>query len=320
MEVNEVFLQSIIKQKLKCVKDKIILGEITIPKQIRTGNKSLSANNDIMNNIFNNYKMNLVNNKQNLLYKKMHQYDQKLKEIKLLKEEDFYNIKCYVQPMKSKPIKTHCKLLNEEIESELESNAANFIKRLQQDKHYRKKRENERAKKNMNNYISEWKKSFEINMKQQQYDKKKHELQKNERYNYKNRNNSYNYKESLPSLIQNHSNSQLSNQSSFKIKSPTLGICLSRPVLKQFKVHNKIREAGENFISFNENNYIHNNNSNQNIIQYVKMEPSNKITFELNNQRKSPYYFNEPKYNPIIQLSDKRLHSKDNDKTNNLIE
>lgn len=320
MDANEEFFQSIIENKLNKIKSQIISSQIVIPRPVSYNFSLLSPDVEIINDVFQKYKINIVNDQKSLLNHQLKQYDQKLKEIKLRKEEEEHNnYKCYVQPIKGKRIRTHCKLLNEEKEDELENNASNFIKKLQKDKVHRKKKENGRIQKNLYNYISQLKKSSELNMIKEQSEKNKNELQKKASHvSNTYRNYSYYYKDSMPSLIQNHSNSNLSNQS-FKIKSPALGTCISPPEVRQANIRSKVRKAGANLIAYNEHKFINNNYRGNHSILYINMEPVNKNTFEFTNQKRSPYYFNDPKYNNIIIEISEKKKSKNNDETNIMI-
>lgn len=295
-EINlDNFISSLITEKNKNTYEDILLGAIKMPSSIQytqESNRRLQQNNLIMSSIIKEYKINLVREKKKKLSKSISAINQKINEIKYEMHNRYVppSNQIKIKPIKITKMRSYSKLNNEEEEDKLENDARNFVKKLQEAKKLRYQKSQEKRMKLNEVYFNSLERSLkDMNA---QYQKNKNIEQKQKIYLQKNYNSA-----------QNSTSNIKSNQSYRAQHDSYRNINVKLPMIPS----NKISVTNSNSQNIFDN--LSNGEINLSVSKayYANMDVSGgkNTILETSGIKRSPYYFNEPKYNRIIEIKEK---------------
>lgn len=306
-EVNlDNFISNLITEKNKTTYEDILLGSIKIPSSVQytqESNRRLQHNNLIISSLIKEYKINLVREKKKKLSKSISAINQKINEIKYEMHNRYVppSNQIKIKPIKITKMRNFSKLNNEEEEDKLENDARNFVKKLQEAKKQRYQKSQEKRMKLNEAYFNSIERSLkEMNV---QYQKNKNEEPKQKIY--------------LSS--QNSTSNIKSNQSYRGQQNSYRNINVKLPMIPSNKV--SVTNSNSQNIFENLSNGEINLSVSKAYYANLDMSGGKNTILETSGIKRSPYYFNEPKYNRIIEIKEKfgnkikEIHNNTNDNT-----
>lgn len=306
-EVNlDNFISNLITEKNKTTYEDILLGSIKIPSSVQytqESNRRLQHNNLIISSLIKEYKINLVREKKKKLSKSISAINQKINEIKYEMHNRYVppSNQIKIKPIKITKMRNFSKLNNEEEEDKLENDARNFVKKLQDAKKQRYQKSQEKRMKLNEAYFNSIERSLkEMNA---QYQKNKNAEPKQKIY--------------LSS--QNSTSNIKSNQSYRGQQNSYRNINVKLPMIPSNKV--SVTNSNSQNIFENLSNGEINLSVSKAYYANLDMSGGKNTIFETSGIKRSPYYFNEPKYNRIIEIKEKfgnkikEIHNNTNDNT-----
>ena len=306
-EVNlDNFISNLITEKNKTTYEDILLGSIKIPSSVQytqESNRRLQHNNLIISSLIKEYKINLVREKKKKLSKSISAINQKINEIKYEMHNRYVppSNQIKIKPIKITKMRNFSKLNNEEEEDKLENDARNFVKKLQEAKKQRYQKSQEKRMKLNEAYFNSIERSLkEMNV---QYQKNKNAEPKQKIY--------------LSS--QNSTSNIKSNQSYRGQQNSYRNINVKLPMIPSNKV--SVTNSNSQNIFENLSNGEINLSVSKAYYANLDMSGGKNTILETSGIKRSPYYFNEPKYNRIIEIKEKfgnkikEIHNNTNDNT-----
>ena len=306
-EVNlDNFISNLITEKNKTTYEDILLGSIKIPSSVQytqESNRRLQHNNLIISSLIKEYKINLVREKKKKLSKSISAINQKINEIKYEMHNRYVppSNQIKIKPIKITKMRNFSKLNNEEEEDKLENDARNFVKKLQDAKKQRYQKSQEKRMKLNEAYFNSIERSLkEMNA---QYQKNKNAEPKQKIY--------------LSS--QNSTSNIKSNQSYRGQQNSYRNINVKLPMIPSNKV--SVTNSNSQNIFENLSNGEINLSVSKAYYANLDMSGGKNTILETSGIKRSPYYFNEPKYNRIIEIKEKfgnkikEIHNNTNDNT-----
>lgn len=306
-EVNlDNFISNLITEKNKTTYEDILLGSIKIPSSVQytqESNRRLQHNNLIISSLIKEYKINLVREKKKKLSKSISAINQKINEIKYEMHNRYVppSNQIKIKPIKITKMRNFSKLNNEEEEDKLENDARNFVKKLQEAKKQRYQKSQEKRMKLNEAYFNSIERSLkEMNA---QYQKNKNAEPKQKIY--------------LSS--QNSTSNIKSNQSYRGQQNSYRNINVKLPMIPSNKV--SVTNSNSQNIFDNLSNGEINLSVSKAYYANLDMSGGKNTILETSGIKRSPYYFNEPKYNRIIEIKEKfgnkikEIHNNTNDNT-----
>ena len=306
-EVNlDNFISNLITEKNKTTYEDILLGSIKIPSSVQytlESNRRLQHNNLIISSLIKEYKINLVREKKKKLSKSISAINQKINEIKYEMHNRYVppSNQIKIKPIKITKMRNFSKLNNEEEEDKLENDARNFVKKLQEAKKQRYQKSQEKRMKLNEAYFNSIERSLkEMNA---QYQKNKNAEPKQKIY--------------LSS--QNSTSNIKSNQSYRGQQNSYRNINVKLPMIPSNKV--SVTNSNSQNIFENLSNGEINLSVSKAYYANLDMSGGKNTILETSGIKRSPYYFNEPKYNRIIEIKEKfgnkikEIHNNTNDNT-----
>lgn len=294
-DTNFDLISKRINEKIKAVQEGILLGTLKLPMKINNteGNsKYLQKNQFISSSLMK--ELQLVKEQKKQLSQNVNQINQRLNEIKYQKfnHQPPQTYQCKIKPLKIPNPRNYSKLNNEEEEGRLENNAKNFIKKLQKDKAIRQNAIKERQIKANMAYF----KSIENSLQELQGKIAKNIQLNNSRSNSLNK-KSASYSQMFTKKPVRESKLQYNTNVNTKRGNDIILPLISKP----------------NELSTINNQNIYDNLSNGEInvsvtkAYYANLDVTGEknTILETSGIKKSPYYFNEPKYNKIIEIKEK---------------
>ena len=297
IDTNFYFISNLLNEKNKTVHEDILLGALKLPMKINyteESGKHLQKNQLIISSLMKEFQINLVKEQKKKLSQSVNQINQRLNEIKYQKfnhqAPQTYQMK--IKPLKIPKQRNYSKLNNEEEEGRLENDAKNFIKKLQRDKITRKNTLKEKQMKVNMAYF----KSIENSLQELQGKFAQNLKLNNSRSNTLNK-KSASYSQMFTNKPVKENKSQYYTNINTKRGSDTILPLISKP----------------NELSIINNQNIYENLSNGEInvsvtkAYYANLDVTGgkNTILETSGIKKSPYYFNEPKYNKIIEIKEK---------------
>ena len=297
IDTNFNFISNLLNEKNKTVHEDILLGALKLPMKINyteENGKHLQKNQFIISSFMKEFQINLVKEQKKKLSQSVNQINQRLNEIKYQKfnhqAPQTYQMK--IKPLKIPKPRNYSKLNNEEEEGRLENDAKNFIKKLQRDKTTRKNAIKEKQIKVNMAYF----KSIENSLQELQGKFVQNLKLNNSRSNTLNK-KSASYSQMFTNKPVKENKSQYYTNINTKRGSDTILPLISKP----------------NELSIRNNQNIYENLSNGEInvsvtkAYYANLDVTGgkNTILETSGIKKSPYYFNEPKYNKIIEIKEK---------------
>ena len=306
-EVNlDNFISNLITEKNKTTYEDILLGSIKIPSSVQytqESNRRLQYNNLIISSLIKEYKINLVREKKKTLSKSISAINQKINEIKYEMHKRYVppSNQIKIKPIKITKMRNFSKLNNEEEEDKLENDARNFVKKLQEAKKQRYQKSQEKRMKLNEAYFNSIERSLkEMNA---QYQKNKNAEPKQKIY--------------LSS--QNSTSNIKTNQSYREQQNSYRNINVKLPMIPSNKV--SVTNSNSQNIFDNLSNGEINLSVSKAYYANLDMSGGKNTILETSGIKRSPYYFNEPKYNRIIEIKEKfgnkikEIHNNTNDNT-----
>lgn len=306
-EVNlDNFISNLITEKNKTTYEDILLGSIKIPSSVQytqESNRRLQYNNLIISSLIKEYKINLVREKKKKLSKSISAINQKINEIKYEMHNRYVppSNQIKIKPIKITKMRNFSKLNNEEEEDKLENDARNFVKKLQEAKKQRYQKSQEKRMKLNEAYFNSIERSLkEMNA---QYQKNKNAEPKQKIY--------------LSS--QNSTSNIKTNQSYREQQNSYRNINVKLPMIPSNKV--SVTNSNSQNIFDNLSNGEINLSVSKAYYANLDMSGGKNTILETSGIKRSPYYFNEPKYNRIIEIKEKfgnkikEIHNNTNDNT-----
>lgn len=306
-EVNlDNFISNLITEKNKTTYEDILLGSIKIPSSVQytqESNRRLQYNNLIISSLIKEYKINLVREKKKKLSKSISAINQKINEIKYEMHNRYVppSNQIKIKPIKITKMRNFSKLNNEEEEDKLENDARNFVKKLQEAKKQRYQKSQEKRMKLNEAYFNSIERSLkEMNA---QYQKNKNAEPKQKIY--------------LSS--QNSTSNIKTNQSYREQQNSYRNINVKLPMIPSNKV--SVTNSNSQNIFENLSNGEINLSVSKAYYANLDMSGGKNTILETSGIKRSPYYFNEPKYNRIIEIKEKfgnkikEIHNNTNDNT-----
>ena len=284
------YISNLITEKNKTTYEDILLGSIKLPSSIQytqESNRRLQQNNLIISSLIKEYKINLVREKKKKLSKSISAINQKINEIKYEMHNRYVppSNQIKIKPIKITKMRNLSKLNNEEEEDKLENDARNFIKKLQEAKKQRYQKSQEKRMKLNEAYFN----SIERSLKDMnaQYQKNKNAEQKQKIY-----------------LSAQNSTSNIKSNHSYRAQQKShRNINVKLPMIPSNKV--SVTNSNTQNIFDNLSNGEINLSVSKAYYANLDMSGGKNTILETSGIKRNTYYFNEPKYNRIIEIKEK---------------